>query len=109
MITFAAVPPIVIVFAPAPPVPIPIDLALVPPPISIVPVVPVSKLRAPVVPDMMVRALAAADETTSVPVLVTVVVPWPVSVEALLARMNRVALFVSSARVFRSFVPNTAD
>ena len=72
------------------------------------PVVPESRVRAPVVPVVIPIAEAAAEDNARVPVEESVVGPVPVRVEAPAARAKRVVPLVIRFKALASVVPRTA-
>lgn len=108
-ITFAPVPPMFILFITAAPVPILIVFALAFVPRLIAPVVSESRVSAPVVPDVIFKSFAAADDKDSVLSVVIVVAPVPVRVAAPDAIPKRVAPDVIKLRPKASVVPIDAS
>lgn len=111
LITLAAVPPITMVLTPDPSTPTLMVLAsvvAVVPPMLMVPVEPESIEIAPVVPELMVRLLAAAELSVIEPEAVSVVAPLPVRVEAAELTVKRMELLVSKTKELASLVPRVA-
>ncbi len=88
--------------------PIVIVLAFALVPIFMAPVLPESRVSAPVVPEVILSAEPAADERESVLFVVIVVAPVPVSVALPAAIPNRGLPLVRKLSPYASVVPKTA-